>query len=1287
MNNIIADTISYYDMCADAFVAETVGLDMAEIYDRFLSHIPIGGLLLDAGCGSGRDARAFMQRGYSVRAFDASTELAARASALIGQQVDVLQFNNFAGAPIFDGVWCCASLLHLPEPEIPGSIARLWAALKPTGVFYLSFKIGSGERIDRGRYYTDATEERLTKWLAELPDVESHFFWTTPDSRPERQEVWLNAIVRRGIGAGARLITGELSNPLLPQLSAAIGSATEIDLAVAFIKTTGLRLLLQDLHSALNPEERRERSPARLRVLTSDYLDVTDPDALRLLLLLKAEGAQVRVFEAGPSSFHLKAYMFARFGSAEALYGTAFVGSSNISRVALTEGLEWNYRIDYPADPGFLEVRARFEELFRDPRTHELTDAWIDAYEARRQLPSRSIAPGAEEREPIPQPSEIQAEALQALRATRAEGYRRGLVVLATGLGKTWLAAFDAENRAARRVLFVAHREEILYQAAETFLRIRPFSRAGFYTGSRRDETVEVLCASVQTLGRPHHLERFQPQHFDYIVVDEFHHAAAPTYRRILTYFEPRFLLGLTATPDRTDQSDILSLCDDNLVFSRNLFDGVSANLLVPFDYYGIWDETVDYQEIPWRNGKFDLEQLDNKLATLARARHALNQWRAHRQTRTLAFCVSIKHAEYMADQFRRAGVRASAVYSGSELGRSVALDKLSAGLLDVIFSVDLFNEGLDLPAIDTVLMLRPTESKILFLQQLGRGLRRAEGKEKLVVLDFIGNHQSFLYKVQVLGQTGSTYRELAAFANEMPEGRRKLPAGCFLNFDLRVIEFLKSLNSSGIRADYDALKAVLGRRPTLSEFYRAGSSVQQVQLQYGSWFALVAEYNDLSDDEHKVFRTHGSFLSELESARLTRSFKLVLLEAFQELDGWRVAPELPQLAHRSWEILQRQPPLISDLPEEFIISEDGHSLQWQQYWRRNPINAWVGGNTDRAGIAFFQVAEDRFNPTFKVMPENADIFADFVQEIVDYRLATYEVRIGGVDNPASGVSPRRPLQNRVELAYFPNLPMACGHFKAGTTGSEEHRQLGHSYGQLDPARHFIVRASGNSMNGGADPIHDGDFLLLELAPSEGFDSCTGGIFAVERQVDAGEKEYLLREVSRSDDGKYVLKALNPDYADLYVNEDVFPVAKFCAVVDQLDFAVGQSFMREEIPLLFGEKFNQGSWNSGHIVLHDQKVHVLLVTLNKQGKRQDQRYLDHWISEKRFHWQSQNMTRASSRRGQEIINHERLGISLHLFVRDTKLTGGKAAPFVYHGKARYVRHSGSAPMSVELEIN
>jgi superfamily II DNA or RNA helicase len=235
--------------------------------------------------------------------------------------------------------------------------------------------------------------------------------------------------------------------------------------------------------------------------------------------------------------------------------------------------------------------------------------------------------------------------------------------------------------------------------------------------GRSRDADVDILCASVQTLARAEHLEKFSPQHFDYIVVDEFHHASATTYRRLLAYFAPSFLLGLTATPDRTDQSDILSLCDDNLVYSCHLFDGITAGLLSPFHYYGILDESVDYREVPWRNGRFDPEILSNKLATVGRARHVLRQWRQRSQRRTLAFCASIKHAEFMVQQFVREGIACAAVFVGSSLGRAQALEQLSSGKLMVLFTVDLFNEGIDLPSIDTVMMLRPTESKILFLQ------------------------------------------------------------------------------------------------------------------------------------------------------------------------------------------------------------------------------------------------------------------------------------------------------------------------------------------------------------------------------------------------------------------------------------------------------------------------------------------------------------------------------------------------------------------------------------------
>ena len=483
-----------------------------------------------------------------------------------------------------------------------------------------------------------------------------------------------------------KLITGGHDHPFLPQLCASIAHADEIDFTVAFVKTSGLRLLLPDLHLALSRQQDADshRKTARIRILTSDYLDVTDPEALRLLLLLQEQGAEVRVFETKGISFHMKAYLFARSTQNGQQHGTAFIGSSNISRQALTDGLEWNYRVDYPEDDGFLETRNQFETVFQDPRTRPLNDAWIDAYEARRVPPQRIVSPGSDEIETAPKPTTIQIEALQALSQARSDGYRRGLVVLATGLGKTWLAAFDAQQMEAHRVLFVAHREEILNQAAETFLRIRSGRRVGYYMGQKRDTEVDVLCASVQTLGRAEHLLRFEPQHFDYIVIDEFHHAAAPIYRKLLQHFTPQFLIGLTATPDRTDQSDILSLCDDKLVYVCNLFAGVTAGLLVPFQYFGIWDESVNYKEIPWRNGRFDPQELSNKLATLARARHALTQWRDKAQSRTLAFCVSVRHADYMADQFRRAGITAAAVHSSSDLGRGDALAQLADGRLQV---------------------------------------------------------------------------------------------------------------------------------------------------------------------------------------------------------------------------------------------------------------------------------------------------------------------------------------------------------------------------------------------------------------------------------------------------------------------------------------------------------------------------------------------------------------------------------------------------------------------------
>jgi superfamily II DNA or RNA helicase/SAM-dependent methyltransferase/SOS-response transcriptional repressor LexA len=1284
----MTDTIAYYERHASRYVRTTIDVDMSDLHARFLKHIPDGGLILDAGCGSGRDSKAFLNAGYRIHAFDASAQVARLATEYLGLPVKVQSFTEFSDQACYDGIWACASLLHLAEAELPAVLGRLWAGLKPAGVLFVSFKHGEGERTVGERRFVDATEERLKGWLTGLPNIESMECWLS-DGRLDRTESWLNGIIRRGTATCVRVIAGGRQHPFLPQLRAAISRADEIDFAVSFVKASGLRLLLPDLKTALGHGEARARPPARLRVITSDYLDITDPEALRLLILLQEQGALVRIFQVtGAASFHMKAYLFARSSENGSHHGAAFIGSSNISQQALTDGLEWNYRIDYPPDEGFIEARARFEELFRDPRVAALDDEWVEQYEKRRVPPPRVVEPGSAETEPPPTPSPIQAEALAALAASRGEGYRRGLVVMATGLGKTWLAAFDAEQAGARKILFVAHREEILNQAAETFIRIRPRARVGFYMGEVRDTQIDILCASIQTLSRNTHLDRFSPHHFDYIVIDEFHHVAAPTYRRLLGHFQPGFLLGLTATPDRTDQSDILSLCDENLVFNRNLFAGIEAGLLSPFHYYGIWDESVDYREIPWRNGRFDPEELSNKLATLARARHALKKWREHAQHRTLAFCVSIRHAEYMAEQFVREGVAAAAVYGGSAMSRGQALEGLSAGRLQVVFSVDLFSEGVDLPSIDTIMMLRPTESKVLFLQQLGRGLRKAPEKEKLVAIDFIGNHHSFLHKPQALALAGSSYTELANFARKLETGRIELPTGCFINYDLALIDFLKSLDSDGIAKEYGALKEGLGRRPTIAEFYRSGASIQSMRLEYGSWFELVRDQNDLGENEPAVLVEHREFLRELETTAMTKCFKMVLLEAFDELDGWSQSPSLNDLAERSWVVLQRRRPLLGDLDEPIATLTDGSGARWRNYWRKNPVDAWTGANQTAAARKFFRLVNEKFEPNFVVRSEHRDRFASMVQELVDFRLASYEVRQGTAPAPGTVVPFKRP--DRTELSYFPTLKIACGHFRTARHDAVEHRSLGSNYGRLDPARHFIARASGNSMEGGKNPIREGDYLLLELRSPSAAGSITGVTMAIERQDVTGDDQYLLRKVTKNRDGGYVLVANNPEYETIVVPRDSAPelrtLAQLKTVIDPLDLALGQSFMREEIPALFGETFNPGNWNGGHVVLADENTHVLLVTLNKQGKAEEHRYLDHWINDHTFHWQSQNATTPHSKRGREIIEHEKRGISLHLFVRDAKLSGGKAAPFTYHGRARYRSHTGSAPMSVLFEL-
>lgn len=369
-----------------------------------------------------------------------------------------------------------------------------------------------------------------------------------------------------------------------------------------------------------------------------------------------------------------------------------------MSASGLRSGVEWNVQ-----SGDVTAATTEFERMWLDPRSKPITAEWLAGYDQRKRSAVRALptvdveGPTTGERleEPV-QPWSVQQEAIAALQGTRIEGHRAGLVVMATGLGKTWLSAFDSTNPAFRRVLFVAHRDEILATSRDVFRKVRPGSRLTMFTGGTKQPDGDVVFASVQSLQR--NLDRFDPEAFDYIVVDEFHHAAARTYRRVLSHFRPKFMLGLTATPDRTDAADLLALCDDNLVYDCGLIDGLRRNLLSPFRYRAIKD-VADYEEIPWRNGRFVIDTLSERLETQQRAQQVLDEWESleGRSRRTLAFCCSVNHANFMAGFFRERGVAAEAVHTGAgSSDRDDALDRLEDGEISVLFCVDLFNEGVD---------------------------------------------------------------------------------------------------------------------------------------------------------------------------------------------------------------------------------------------------------------------------------------------------------------------------------------------------------------------------------------------------------------------------------------------------------------------------------------------------------------------------------------------------------------------------------------------------------------
>lgn len=676
------------------------------------------------------------------------------------------------------------------------------------------------------------------------------------------------------------------------QLKMSIKKAKQVDIIVSFLMESGVRLILNDLKMALD-------RGVQIRILTGNYLGITQPSALFLIKKELGNRVDLRFYNDKARSFHPKSYIF-HYEKMNEIY----IGSSNISRSALTSGIEWNYRFNSKTDSkNFLLFYNAFEDLFfrhsiiiDDEELYRYSKNWhkpaiakdLDRYDKSEETADVRV-------EALFQPRGVQIEALYALEDSRMDGAVKGLVQAATGIGKTYLAAFDSAPY--KTVLFVAHREEILKQAAIAFQNVRRSDDFGFFYGKQKDTDKAVIFASVATLGRSEYLneEYFREDYFEYIVIDEFHHAVNEQYRRIADYFRPKFLLGLTATPERMDGKNIYELCDYNVPYEISLKEAINKGMLVPFHYYGIYDAT-DYSGLRLVKGRYDERELTQIYAdNVDRYELIYKYYMKYRSKRALGFCCSRQHARQMAEEFCKRGTPSVAVYSNADGGcsenRDIAIEQLKKQEIKVIFSVDMFNEGLDIASLDMVMFLRPTESPVVFLQQLGRGLRTYKSKAYLNVLDFIGNYEKAGKAPLLLSGEKSFPAKEAHDYNDI-----EYPDDCIVDFDMKLIELFRQLDKRSlsvrerIHREYDRVKELLdGKVPTRMELftYMDGDIYQYCmnhtkENPFRGYLDFLHDRHELSREEETLYAGIGrEFISVIETTDMQKVYKMPILYSF----------------------------------------------------------------------------------------------------------------------------------------------------------------------------------------------------------------------------------------------------------------------------------------------------------------------------------------------------------------------------------------------------------------------
>ena len=679
---------------------------------------------------------------------------------------------------------------------------------------------------------------------------------------------------------------------------------------VSFIRYSGIQLLISTL-------DELEKQGIQGEIITSVYLNITDSKALRKLLSYK--NIKVKIYNNSSESFHTKAYLFEK-----EKYHSVVIGSSNISQSALYSAEEWNVKL---TDSSFFYIYGKslnqFEKLWHSNEAIELTQDFIDEYEKyKKSINAQNTFDYRKtkiEQENEFVPNSMQKRVLGKLKETRENGNKKGLVISATGTGKTYLAAMDikqffeinsnTENKLFEinksktsniKFLFIAHREELLENAINVFSKILKIDKNEFgrIYGGLKEIDKNIIFASIQSLRNCYN--EFKPSFFDYVIVDEFHHSMSDSYLKTLSYFNPKFLLGLTATPKRMDGKDILSLCYYNVVDEIGIKEALEEDLIVPFHYFGVNDYTINYDNIPYKNGKYNEKILLENLLLNTRTDYIVEKINKFGfdgdELSAVAFCQNIEHAFFMKEKFSKKGYKSAVITANTSSNeRSEILEKFKNKKIEILCVVDILNEGIDIPTINLLLFLRPTMSSTIFIQQIGRGLRKAKNKDFVTIIDFIGNHKKdyllINYFSSEVDNKDTLFTKKEKIINEIKNQFSNIPKSCYAELDRicqnRIIEKIEKINFSSkniLKEMYLDYKAEIGKSENeilkVSDFDTNIELFQELSLKLGSFYNAQLQFENSEIKQNKIFLLNSEeteFLAYLEK-------KLTIVEPFTYL-------------------------------------------------------------------------------------------------------------------------------------------------------------------------------------------------------------------------------------------------------------------------------------------------------------------------------------------------------------------------------------------------------------------